>query len=58
MLDKKKPEMKNDKGWVMVYEDPLARVFLRQTDPPGPLLKRFLNKEFVYPDKVLSEAFP
>lgn len=58
LLDKINQEMKNAKGWVMVYEDPVARVFLRQTDPPGPLLARFLNKEFVYSDKVLSETFP
>jgi len=46
------------KGWVKIYQDPTARVFVKKTEPPGPVLRRFRNRELIVREDPPSLAFP
>jgi hypothetical protein len=38
------------KDWTKIYEDPVARIFIKETSPPSDLLKRFRSRQLVYTD--------
>jgi len=44
--------------WVKVYQDGTSRVFVKKTDPPGPVLKKFYEHKMIYRDEPPSLDFP
>lgn len=45
-------------SWVKVYQDVTSRVFVKKTEPPGPVLKKFYQNEMVFRDDPPSLDFP
>jgi len=58
LLNQKNKEMENAPGWIKIYEDPLARIFIRETVPASPWLERYYNGEFTAIESHLPEEFP
>ncbi len=58
LMDHINSDLENVAGWVKIYNDPIARIFIRKTDPPSPLLEKFYRREFIYPEAPLSWEFP
>ena len=44
--------------WQKIYEDPIARIFIRKSDPPSPWLKNFQDQELIRNNTMMSEEFP
>ncbi|KMP10757.1 hypothetical protein UR09_03070 [Candidatus Nitromaritima sp. SCGC AAA799-A02] len=44
--------------WTKIYEDPVSMIFIRSSEPPGPVLKRYHNKELIQVDSKPSLSFP
>ncbi len=45
-------------GWVKIYQDFNARIFVRKTDPPHPAHQKFIDGTLIINDSPPSEAFP
>jgi len=50
--------MEQQPGWVKIYQDPLSKIFVRETDPPQPALRKFRNGELIDPDAPATYEFP
>jgi hypothetical protein len=44
--------------WLLIYNDGLVRIYIRKTDPPGPIESRHYNKELIDDESPVSIAFP
>lgn len=54
---------KNDKlfqveGWALIFKGLISDVYIRKTDPPTRLYKRYLNDELLIPNEAPSLFFP
>ena len=58
LMNKNNKEMENAPGWIKIYEDPMARIFIRETEPASPWLERFNNRTFTQTKSPLSLEFP
>ena len=58
LLDQKNQEMENTPGWVKIYQDQVARIFIRETEPANPWLERYNNRAFLPIKSRLPEEFP
>lgn len=45
-------------NWINIYSDPLCMIFVPKTNPPGPILAKFYNKELVDSNDPPSTEFP
>ena len=50
--------IESHKGWVKIYQDHHARVFVRKTDPLQPAHKKFIDHTLVYNSTPPSQLFP
>jgi hypothetical protein len=51
-------QLKNNEDWVSIHEDPVATLYIRKSDPPAGLYKRFLDKELLDNLSPISSNFP
>jgi len=58
LMNKQNRGLEGAKNWQKIYEDPIARVFIRNTEPASPYLEKFQRKELIYPEEPISWAFP
>jgi cell division protein FtsI/penicillin-binding protein 2 len=50
--------IESHKGWVKIYQDHHARIFVRKTDPPHTAHKNFIDRTLVYNSTPPSPLFP
>ncbi|MFQ5451728.1 MAG: hypothetical protein ACE5E9_13955 [Nitrospinaceae bacterium] len=50
--------LKGEKGWMKIYEDPLAMIFIRKTTPPGPIEQKALSRDLIRPTPPPPLTFP
>ncbi|UCD11138.1 MAG: hypothetical protein JSU88_10835 [Nitrospinaceae bacterium] len=58
LMNHRNSGLENAAGWVKIYDDPLARIFIKKTDPPSPVLEKFNRRELIYPKDPVSWTFP
>ena len=51
-------ELEQSQAWQKIYEDPIARIFIRKSDPPNAWLKIFQDKQLIRNNTMMSEEFP
>lgn len=54
----KNTHLEQRQDWVKIYHDPRARIFVRRTDPPEPVLKKFYKRELVHNSEPPEWSFP
>ena len=54
----KNTHLEQRQDWVKIYHDPRARIFVRRTDPPEPVLKKFYQRELVHNSEPPEWSFP
>lgn len=58
LTDKINREIEKKTSWVKIYEDPIAAILVRKTDPPSPTLEKFYKKELVDTNDPPALEFP
>jgi len=51
-------QLEQAQSWQKIYEDPIARIFIRKSIPPSPWLKNFQEQKLIRNNTVMSEEFP
>jgi hypothetical protein len=51
-------QLKDNKSWVSIHEDPVATLYIRKSDPPVGFYKRFLDKKSRENFSPISSNFP
>jgi hypothetical protein len=55
---RKNSELKRLEGWVLIFKGLISDIYIRKSDPPGPLFQKYLNNELSIPKEVPSLFFP
>ncbi len=58
LSNKNNKDLAAEPGWTRIYQDGISEIYIKKTDPPGPIQQKFLNKELPYPDQPPSLEFP
>ncbi len=61
MVRKKDPNrelMEKGPNWLKIYEDPVAKIFIRKSNPPGPLEERLSSRTLIDPKDPPPMDFP
>lgn len=56
--DLNRNKMDKEINWLKIYEDSIAKIYIKKTSPPGPVEKKFLEQKLLHPSDPPSFSFP